>query len=63
MHVEGLLPANSCLVTLLRSEQCSQFERSWLEHIQMVNKTFIFKTTLIGNNRKVSRANHIPFDV
>jgi len=27
MHVEGLLPATLCLVTLLKSEQCSQFER------------------------------------
>ena len=25
MHVEGLLPTNLCLVTLLSAEQCSQF--------------------------------------
>ena len=43
MHVEGLPPTNLCLVTLLRSEQCLQFERSYLQHIQMVNKTSSFK--------------------
>ena len=33
MHVEGLLSANLCLVTLLSSEQCSQFERFRLQHV------------------------------
>ena len=32
MHVEGLLPANLCLVTFLSSEQGSQFERFYLQH-------------------------------
>ena len=27
MHVEGLLPVKMCLVTLLSSEQCLQFEK------------------------------------
>ena len=30
IHVEGLLPVNLCLVSLLSLEQCSQFERSQL---------------------------------
>jgi len=50
MHVERLLPANLCLVNLLSSEQCSQFERFLLQPIQMVNKTCSVKTKLIGNN-------------
>ena len=33
MHVEGLLPANLCLVTLWTSGQCSQFERFHLQHV------------------------------
>ena len=42
--VEGLVPANLCLVTLLlSSEQCSQFERFRLQHVQMVNKTSVSK--------------------
>ena len=57
MHVEGLLPANSYLVILLSSEQCSQFERFCLQHIQMVTKTSKFKTKLIGNNAEASRVN------
>ena len=59
MYVEGLLPANLCLVTLL-SEQGSQFERFHLQRVQLVNKTSSFKTKLIGNNNnaKVSRVNH-----
>ena len=48
MHVEGLLPASLCLVTLLISQQCSQFERFHLQPAQMVNKTSSFKTELIG---------------
>ena len=55
MHIEGLLPANLCLATLLSSEQCSQFEIFRLQHIQMANKTSNFKTKLIGNNAVVSR--------
>ena len=44
VYVEDLLPANLCLVTLLRSEQCSQFKRFCLQHrsngkqIQFQNK-------------------------
>ena len=37
MLVEGLLPANLCLVILLSLEQCSQFERFCLQHVQIVN--------------------------
>ena len=57
IHVEGLLPANLCLVTLLSLEQCSQSERFRLKHVQMVNKPSSFKTKLNGNNTKVSRVN------
>ena len=52
MRVEGLLAANLCLVTILSSEQCTQFERFRLELVQMVNKTSKFKTKFIGNNAK-----------
>ena len=48
-----------CLVTLLSSEQCSQFERFCLQHDQMVNKMSSFKTKLINNWGEVSS----PFDV
>ena len=34
MNIEGLLPANLCLVDLLSSERCSQFERFPLQHVQ-----------------------------
>ena len=59
MHVEDLLAAvcDFTVVTLLSSEQCSQFETFHQQHIQMVNKTFSFKTKFIGNNAKVSRVN------
>ena len=33
MYVEGLLPANLSLVTLLSLEQCLQFERFHLYHV------------------------------
>ena len=46
-----------CLVTLLHVEQCSQFERFRLQHVQMINKTSSFKTQLTGNNALVSRVN------
>ena len=54
MHVEGLLPTNLCLVTLLCLEQCLQFERFCLKHIEMVNK-------IIMPRRAELTA--IPFDV
>ena len=54
--VEGLLPANLCL-SLLSSEQCAQFERFRIQHVQMVNKASSFKTKLIGNNITASRVN------
>ena len=57
MNVEGLLPANLCLGDLLSSEQCSQFERFRLQHVQ-INKSSSFKTKLIGNNAEVGRVNH-----
>ena len=34
MHVEGLLHASICLVTLISSEQCSQFVSFRLQHLQ-----------------------------
>ena len=39
MHVEGLLPADLCLVTLLSSEQSPPFGRFRLPHFQMFNFT------------------------
>ena len=51
IHAEGLLPDGLCLVTLLSSEQYSQFERFRPQHVQMVNKTFNFKTNSFGNNK------------
>ena len=42
-HVEGLLSANLCLVTLYSAEQRSQFERFRLQHVQTVNKTSSLK--------------------
>ena len=49
MHVEGLPTAKLCLVTLLSSERCPQFERFRLQHVLMVNKTTSFKTKFISN--------------
>ena len=54
MHIEGFLPVNLCLVTLLSSEQCSQFKKFQLQHVQMINKTFSFKTKLIGSNTEAT---------
>ena len=50
MHVEGLLPANLCLVTLLSLVTSERFRC-----VKMVNKTYSFKTKLTGNNVEVSR--------
>ena len=36
MHVEGLLPANLCLVTLLSLEQCSLFDRFHLQPLTAI---------------------------
>ena len=57
IHVEGLLPANLWSVILLILEQCLQFERFRLQHVQKVNKTSHFKTNLTGNNAEASRVN------
>ena len=57
IHVEDLLPANLCLVTVLSSEQYPQFETFCQQHVQIVNNTFSFKTKLIGNNAEVRRVN------
>ena len=38
------------VISLLSREQCPQFERIRLEHVQMVNKTSSLKGTFIGNN-------------
>ena len=68
-HVEGLLPAKLCLVTLFTSEQCLPFERflTWLDlqHIQIVNKTSSFEATLTGNDamQRQAELTAIPFDV
>ena len=52
MHVEGLMPASLCLVILISSEQCSQFERFRLQHVQMVNKASSLKTEMIVKHAK-----------
>ena len=59
MHIGSLLPANLCLVTLLSSEQCSQFERFRPQDVQMLNpnKSSNFKTKLTGNTVETSRVN------
>ena len=56
MHLEGVLPANECLVTLLSAGQCSPFERFRLQHDQMVNKYPVKNN--ICNKAEVSRVNH-----
>ena len=43
MHVEGLLLANLCLVTLLSSDECSQVERFLLQDFEIVKKTIQFQ--------------------
>ena len=63
MHVEGLLPVNVCLVTLLRLEQRSQYERFRSQHVQIVNKTSSFKTKLIRNMPRRAEFIAIHFDV
>ena len=58
MQFEALLRVNLCLIALLSSEQCSQFERFRMQHVQMVNKMPCFKTKCIGNNNaEASRVN------
>jgi len=56
-HVDGFLPVVLCVVSLLSSEECSQFDRFHPQHIQMVKKTNCFKTKVIGNNAMASRVN------
>ena len=55
VHVEDLLPAKLCLVTLF-SLECFflQFERFRLQLAHIVNKTSCFKTKLTGNNAEAS---------
>ena len=55
MHVEVLVSASLCLVTLLSSKLRSQFERFRLHHVQIVNETFSFITKLVSNNAEASR--------
>ena len=50
MCVDGLLPANLCVVALNSSEECLKFESFRLQHIQIVNKTPSYKTKSVGNN-------------
>ena len=45
-NVDDLLTANLCVVTLLNSKQCSQFERFRVQHGKMVNKTSSFNIKL-----------------
>ena len=45
VHVKGLLPANLCSVTLLSSEQCSQFNRFHSQYIQKVKQNTQFQNT------------------
>ena len=55
------MSANLCLVTVLSLEQCSEFDRFRLQHVQMVNKTSSFKTKLICNKAETSRVNLLMF--
>ena len=50
-----------CLVILLSSEQCSQFEIFRQQHVQMVNKPSSLKTKLVDKNAEETAS--IPFDV
>ena len=47
MRVECFLLASLYLVALLNSEQCSQFERFHLRHVQIVNKHPVSKQNLL----------------
>ena len=38
MHVEGLLPGNLCIVSLLSLKQCSHFETFCVQLVQMATK-------------------------
>ena len=57
MHVEGVLPVNLCLLTVIM-----QFERFRLQHVKMVNRTPSFRTKLIGNNAEASRVSPLMFN-
>ena len=46
-----------CLLTLLSSEQSSQYETFRPQHVQLVTKTPSFKTKLIDNNAEAIRVN------
>ena len=46
VHGENVLATHLCLVTLLNSEQCSQFERFCLHHAQMINKHSQYKNKI-----------------
>ena len=61
--VEGLLLANLRLVTLLSSEQYSQFERFRLQHDQLINKTSISRQHLLPIMPKRAELPAISFDV
>ena len=52
IHDEGLLPADLCLVTLLSSEQCSQFESSHSQYVQKVNQTSSFTTQRLATMQR-----------
>ena len=47
LHIDDLLTANVCLVSLLNSEQ---FVRFCVQHVKMVNKTSGFKANMTGTN-------------
>ena len=46
MHFEGILPANFCIVTLLSSEQFSQFERFDPNHVQKEKQNIQFQNKI-----------------
>ena len=51
------------LVTLLSLEQCTQFERFRLQHVQTVNKTPSYTTKLIENNDDVCSVNRNEYSL
>jgi len=51
------LPVSVCLITLVSSEEWSQFERFRLQPVQMVKKTSRYKAKL-SNNAEASRVNN-----
>ena len=63
MHVEGSLPANLCLVTLLSSVQCLQFERFRQQNVQMVTEYPVSKQDRFAIMQRRAELTAISFDV